>query len=146
MGFVIFMLVALVATAFLVRAYPSSSSRSPQHEQTPRWARCLDSWAIAGAGLAFLIILMSLFARGPALPMLLLAGLAVGLLALWVREFGYLMNQPDEAFRGRNDKLIWALLLIMLPPVGVIAFWSYRRAHWAPEEKPPPIHGLRDFF
>ena len=53
----------------------------------------------------------------------------------WVREFAYLMRLGDDAFPGRNDKLIWAILLIVLPPVGVWLFRAYREAHW-PEAKP----------
>jgi len=60
----------------------------------------------------------------------------VGLVALfllaWVHEFTLLMRQGDDAFPGRFDKPIWALLLIVLPPVGVLAFWSYRQAHGSP--------------
>ena len=52
----------------------------------------------------------------------------------WLREFTYLMKLHDEAFPGHNDKLIWAMLLIVLPPVGAWLFQTYREAHW-PEAK-----------
>jgi len=58
-------------------------------------------------------------------------------LMAWLHEFAFLMRQGDDAFPGRFDKLIWAFLMIVLPPVGVLAFWSYRRAHW-PLAKPSP--------
>ena len=48
----------------------------------------------------------------------------------WLREFSFLMGTDDSAFPGRNDKLIWALLLIVLPPVGVYLFRAHRRAYW----------------
>jgi hypothetical protein len=41
----------------------------------------------------------------------------------------------DDAFPGRHDKLIWALLLFILPPVGVWLFRSYREVRW-PATKP----------
>ena len=70
--------------------------------------------------------------------------LALALAVLWYREFRFLMNLPDDAFPGHSDKTIWALLLIVLPPVGMLAFHSYRRAHW-PESKTvaaPAAHDL----
>jgi hypothetical protein len=48
----------------------------------------------------------------------------------WLREFSFLMGVDDSAFPGRNDKLIWAVLLIVLPPVGVYLFRAHRRAYW----------------
>jgi hypothetical protein len=48
----------------------------------------------------------------------------------WLREFSFLMGVDDSAFPGRSDKLIWALLLIVLPPVGVYLFRAHRRAYW----------------
>jgi hypothetical protein len=52
----------------------------------------------------------------------------------WLREFSFLMGVDDSAFPGRNDKLIWALLLIVLPPVGVYLFRAHRRAYWPESE------------
>jgi hypothetical protein len=48
----------------------------------------------------------------------------------WLREFAFLMGVDDSAFPGHHDKLIWALLLIVLPPVGVYLFRAHRRAYW----------------
>jgi hypothetical protein len=48
----------------------------------------------------------------------------------WLREFAFLMHVGDDAFPGRNDKLIWAVLLIVLPPVGLYLFRAHRRAYW----------------
>ena len=66
-------------------------------------------------------------------PFLLVAGLLVGLFLLatsWLKEFRFLMNLRDDAFQGHNDKLIWAILMIVLPPVGVGVFRSYRLQRW----------------
>ncbi len=64
-------------------------------------------------------------------PFMALAGVAlvVAFVALWVREFVALMSRPDAAFPGRYDKLVWSVLLLVLPPVGLAAFWWYRRNH-----------------
>ncbi|MFO0960743.1 MAG: hypothetical protein U0800_25455 [Isosphaeraceae bacterium] len=72
-----------------------------------------------------------------------LAFVAFGL--AWLREFRYLINLTDDVFPGRNDKLIWGILLIVLPPVGVWLFRSYRMAHW-PEAKAAKASGFDEYF
>jgi hypothetical protein len=94
------------------------------------WLRQAEGWQIALLVMAAIFIL-------PVVPfVLVLAVLAAVVLfaRAWLREFTYLMKLHDEAFPGRNDKLIWAMLLIVLPPVGAWLFQTYREAHW-PEAK-----------
>lgn len=90
-----------------------------------------EGWQLALLAL-FLIVAVPLV---PAI--LLLLGLSALVLfgRAWVRQFAFLMRLRDDAFPGQNDKLIWAILLIVLPPVGAWLFGSYRAAHW-PEAKP----------
>lgn len=95
--------------------------------------------------LVFATVLLLFLSRGRALFPLLVVGVGFIFLVTWVREFLFLMLQPDTAFRGPHDKLIWAFLLIVLPPIGLIAFWSYRRAHLPGTDKPKPDFVLRDF-
>jgi hypothetical protein len=57
----------------------------------------------------------------------------------WVREFSFLMSLRDENFPGRSDKLIWAFVLVALPPVGLLAFRAVRKSHW-----PEPAEPERD--
>jgi hypothetical protein len=100
-----------------------------------RWAadrlQRAEGWQVALLVL-FLIIALPLV---PAV--LLLVGIAAFVIfaRAWVREFAYLMRLRDDAFPGHNDKLIWAMLLIVLAPVGTWLFQNYREAHW-PEAKP----------
>ena len=54
------------------------------------------------------------------------------------------MRLDDEAFPGRNDKLIWAVLLIVLPPAGVWLFQGYREVRW-PVAKPGRAADAVDF-
>jgi hypothetical protein len=90
-------------------------------------------------------------------PFLFLAVVLVALLFLraWRHTFVALMACRDDAFPGRSDKLVWALLLVLAPPVGFICFRAYRHATrraqdrvgardagtavWA---KPEPFHDL----
>lgn len=65
---------------------------------------------------------------------LVLAALVM-MLIFWVRELVTLMGLGDEAFPGRHDKILWFLLLVALPPIGMVAFSVFRRAYW-PAEKP----------
>jgi hypothetical protein len=92
-------------------------------------------WGLVLGAAAAALVLLSFAADSPAPLLLLLLGAVVLFVITWVRDFAYLMTQPDSAFPGRYDKPIWAFLLIVLPPVGVVAFWSYRRAHEV-ERKP----------
>jgi len=103
----------------------------------------LNGWHVLAAALIFWLFVASV-ARGPepVWMMGLLIAFVLMILA-WVREFVFLMRQADDVFPGRNDKLIWALLLIVLPPVGALAFWSFRRAHW-PEAKPANVRSVHE--
>jgi hypothetical protein len=48
----------------------------------------------------------------------------------WCHEFVFLMGLRDDDLPGRNDKLIWAVVLLVFAPFGVWLFRSYRLAHW----------------
>jgi hypothetical protein len=99
------------------------------------WARFASGsnapWLVAAAviGLAAVVFQASL------LLVLLVGTLAVWFASAWLREFRFLILLSDDVFPGQNDKLIWAILLIVLPPVGLWLFQSYREVHW-PETKP----------
>lgn len=71
---------------------------------------------------------------------LALVGLLVG---LWVREFTGLMAIGDDAFPGRHDKLIWAAVMILLPPIGPLCFALFRRSCW-PAAKPVAHDAVSD--
>jgi hypothetical protein len=91
-------------------------------------------------------VVLGLLAATPALLALaLVLAVAAGFFLFakaWAREFWFLMRLGDESFPGQHDKLIWAVLLIVLPPVGVYHFNRFRLAHW-PEAKPSTAH---DYF
>jgi hypothetical protein len=59
---------------------------------------------------------------------------ALVFLYFWIYELWILVHQGDDAFPGRNDKLIWAVVLLILSPISVWLFRSYHAAHW-PEPK-----------
>lgn len=125
---------------FLVLALPALSALVLVLAFKPEWrrrvlelVRPVELWMAAAALAVVYIMLASVSPRW-----FVLVGLAVVVLVAvyaWVREFTFLMRLGDDAFPGRYDKLIWAFLLIALPPVGILAFWSYRLAHW-PRGKP----------
>jgi hypothetical protein len=82
-----------------------------------------------------LVTLLLIIANGPS-PEGRLALMLVVLWALfwfaraWQKEFVFLMGLRDEQFPGRHDKLIWAVLLMTLAPIGIWFFRAYRLAHW----------------
>ena len=107
-------------------------------ERLGAWVRHAETWQIVAVAVLGLLIL-------PAIPFLLVVAILAALFVFahaWVREFRILMSLRDDAFPGRSDKLIWAVLLIVLPPVGTYLFHSYRTASKAEEPHGSPF---RDF-
>ena len=101
-------------------------------EATRRFADDLIARAREGGGwmqIGLIALAVVLFAA--ALP-LTLAVLAIGLIGFliwaWIHEFVILMNLRDGDFPGRFDKLVWSILMVLLPPIGLAAFWTYRRS------------------
>jgi hypothetical protein len=85
--------------------------------------------AVTVAGLLF----HTMTYRGPGMPpslMLLLLGLLIWFVRVWQGEFVFLMGLADAEFPGRHDKVIWAILLVAMAPIGVWFFRAYRLAHW----------------
>jgi hypothetical protein len=70
----------------------------------------------------------------------LIAAMVISLLVLgwfignWLKEFVFVMGLRDDDFPGRHDKLIWVLVLLILAPIGLWFFRSYRLAHWPTPE------------
>ncbi len=90
---------------------------------------------------ALLVMVFTGLAAGPreGRSLVILAALIIlGLLFhTWRQEFLFLMGLRDDDFPGRHDKLVWAVMLTALAPVGLWSFRSYRLSHW-PEPKPDP--------
>jgi len=84
----------------------------------------------------FFFLCLQLSHQDGAIPLFFLVIIgAFGLAALWVRELVHLMGLSDDAFPGRHDKVMWFILLLCVPPIGVVAFGVFRRAYW-PTHKP----------
>ncbi|MGP0064690.1 MAG: hypothetical protein ACLQGP_13965 [Isosphaeraceae bacterium] len=62
--------------------------------------------------------------------LLLCLGVLIWFVRNWCNEFVFLMGLRDDDFPGRNDKLIWAIVLMAFAPISVWLFRSYRLAHW----------------
>lgn len=102
---------------------------SQRVERLGQWFNALPTWQriVIVAGLAVLGFHLLMGAALLGFAALLIGGLVL-LAWLWFDELIWLMRQEDQVFPGRFDKLIWAFLLILLPPVGVLALGSFRRA------------------
>ena len=115
------------------------------------WLNRLRPWHAAASIMLTGLLLLAIQWHEPEL--FLLAGLMVLALHVraWRHEFTLLMALPDDALPGRNDKVVWIVLMVLLPPLGFYAFRSYRAAHlpgldarWvadtaAPTVKPAPL-------
>jgi hypothetical protein len=84
----------------------------------------VEKFLAAAAALVAAVVLMHFLAAGL---VLLFVGIALLLALAWFEDVVWLMQQPDSVFPGRYDKVIWAALLIFLPPFGMLALWSCRR-------------------
>ena len=129
---VLVLAVPLLALA-LVRLLDGATARSRGRERLVGWLRETKLWHVLVAIALSAFLFASIFNDGPgqATP-LLFALMVVVLLAIraWRYEFLLLMSLSDEEFPGRNDKLIWAAALLIVPPIGVWLFRSYRAARW----------------
>lgn len=147
---IIALVVAVPALVFdVLQSVPPERLRG---EWPDRWNRLFPRrvWQTAAAlvaGLGLIVILHDEPEFGQFLLLVATVLLVVFFLRTWQREFLFLMDQRDDAFPGRHDKLIWAALLVTAAPIGLWFFRSYRRLHW-PEPKPEPIHGhtVSDLF
>jgi hypothetical protein len=99
-----------------------------------RWSDWL-AWVLIGVAIVVLL---------PTAMALLLAAIVVAMAFFWVGEFVRLMRTSASAFPGRHDRLVWIAVMILLLPVGALAFWTYRRTQWDDDtshtpsaEKPP---------
>lgn len=105
---------------------------SQRVERLGQWFNALPTWQrfVIVIGLAVLGSQLLMAAAVLGFAALLIGGLVL-LAWIWFDELIWLMCQEDQVFPGRFDKLIWAFLLIFLPPVGVLALGSFRRARMA---------------
>ncbi len=132
----------VLIAAFLILLAISATLR----HRLANWLGSTEGPVLGVLGMAILAASIIGLFEVELVPAVLFIGLVVAFAVAWIAEFAFLMRQPDDAFNGRNDKLIWAILLIVLPPVGVVAFWSFRRAHWSSDRKPEPVGSARDWF
>ncbi len=109
---------------------------------SPEWVRRIGNvprawkfnlWQIMTAVVVVALLLQASSAppHESALSIVLLAlGVLAWFVRTWCNEFVFLMGLRDDDFPGRNDKLIWAVVLLTCAPFSVWFFRSYRLAHW----------------
>jgi len=101
-----------------------------------------DVWPFVVFGTIATLLMLGVVVIPILIPFVLLATIATGVVLFaraWARGFLTLMRLGDHAFPGRHDKWIWALLMILAPPVGVWMFGAYREAHWGGEKAAEPV-------
>ncbi|WP_406694501.1 hypothetical protein V5E97_25845 [Singulisphaera sp. Ch08] len=153
MGFLLTVVIVVGVPALALGLFRGVSPELAQGEWPESWRTLSPSriiWQFGGI-VALVTLLFTASRGGPreAGFLLFLAALIVVAFFLWAwqREFLFLMGLRDDAFPGRYDKLIWTFLLIMMAPVGLWFFRSYRLTHW-PEPKPEMVraHTVSDLF
>jgi len=101
-----------------------------------------DVWPFVVLGTTVTLLMLGAISIPIFIPFFLLMAIATGVILFvraWAREFLALMRLGDHDFPGRHDKLVWAALLILAPPVGVWMFGAYRAAHWGEEKAAEPV-------
>jgi hypothetical protein len=93
-------------------------------------------WQIAAVVAAAMLAVVVLLPLAMAAVMV---ALIAAVLVFWIGEFVTLMRRPDADFPGRHDKLVWSILMIVLPPVGAVAYRIYRHRESTLEPEPKPV-------
>jgi hypothetical protein len=124
---------------YLIRKLDGSAPRHGLSRGFAAWLREVKLWQIAAAiGLSALVLAAITSHEGAPFVFLLFLAALVLLVRAWRHEFLFLMSLRDHEFPGRNDKLAWIVLMIVLPPIGLWTFRAYREAHW-PEPAAEPV-------
>jgi hypothetical protein len=128
------LLTLLIAVVLIGGPVLFFTNRGSRAAAIARWFRATGPWLVPALAMVIVTSILTLAGGlGGFVAAFVLAAIVL-FAANWLREFRCLMSMADDCFPGRNDKLVWAILMIFLPPVGVIAFWSFRRAYWATEK------------
>lgn len=131
MEFLIFVAIALSLPALLLGLLQLVVPQSSVHEGVRRRLTQFKLWQLAVAVVLCGLLFSMMSVREPVIPfMLAILIVTVLFLRAWRDEFLLLMGLRDDDLPGRNDKLIWVLVLLVFAPVGVWLFRSYRLAHW----------------
>lgn len=152
MGFLLTVAIVVGVPALVLGLLRGVSPELAQGEWPDSWRTLTPHRVWQAGGLVALVVLLFAAAQGgprEASFLLFLAALILVAFFLWAwqREFLFLMGLRDDAFPGRYDKLIWTFLLIVMAPVGLWFFRSYRLMHW-PEPKTENAHSrtVSDLF
>jgi hypothetical protein len=137
MGLLVFLCVVIGLPFLLLGLLEVFAPQSGVRENLGRRLARFKIWhflaVVAAAGLLF-----AMFTSTGSEPFLLTGLIFLTLfLRAWRNEFTFLMGLRDSDFPGRNDKLIWAVTLLFLAPVGLWLFRAYRHAHWPEAETEP---------
>ena len=107
-----------------------------QLDRLGQWIAGAETWQIAVGAIALVLVAVGLL---PVVVIMAVVATLAMFARAWLVEFRHLIVRPDEAFPGRNDKLIWALLMIVIPPAGTYLFRSYRATRWPKEAEDHPL-------
>jgi hypothetical protein len=109
-----------------------------------RWTFHVNLWHMLAVAAVAVSMFLAIQGGAAVALAVIIAALAVLIwfIRAWCHEFLFLMDLRDDDLPGRNDKLIWAIVLFAFAPVGPWLFRFYRSAHWPPAvpaaESPTP--------
>jgi len=136
MEFLIFVAIAFSLPALVLGLLQLVAPQSSVHEGVRRRLAQLKLWQLIVAVILCGLLFSMSSVTSPIVPFTLAILIVLGLyLRTWRDEFVFLMGLRDDDFPGRNDKLIWVLVLLVFAPIGAWLFRSYRLAHWPQPER-----------
>ncbi len=143
MEFLIFVAVLLSVPALVLGLIQLMAPQSSVHEGVRRRLTQFKLWQLLVAVILCGLLFSMTTVNYPGVPFTLALLIVLCLyLRTWRDEFIYLMGLRDEDFPGRNDKLVWILVLLLIAPLGAWLFRSFRLAHWPePERRADPAAG-----
>jgi hypothetical protein len=141
--FLIFVAIAFSLPALVLGLLQLVAPQSSVHEKVRRRLSQFKLWQLVMAVVLCGLLFAMTSVREPIIPFMLAILVVLGMyVRTWRDEFLFLMGLRDDDFPGRNDKLIWVIVMLVFAPVGAWLFRSYRLSHWPrPERNPDPAPG-----
>ena len=141
--FLIFVAIAFSLPALVLGLLQLVAPQSSVHEKVRRRLSQFKLWQLVMAVVLCGLLFAMTSVREPIIPFMLAILVVLGMyVRTWRDEFLFLMGLRNDDFPGRNDKLIWVIVMLVFAPVGAWLFRSYRLSHWPrPERNPDPEPG-----
>jgi hypothetical protein len=124
--------IVFVVCALLFKLAQLTSRESLGRITRGRWTFQMNLWHVMVVVAVAACVFLAINGGAAIASAVIIAALFVVLwfVRAWCHEFVLLMGLRDADLPGRYDKLIWAIVLFAIAPVGPWLFRYYRSTHW----------------